>query len=1109
MDPLDAAPLLAAMDPLPYPERTALFARTVRGARPADADRLIAELAAGDWYRRRLSAFAAVLTGRADLLARLLTDRDAEVRGRAIRALHTLPMSDEAVLAAYLHGSSVVRHALRRELALGHRPALAARLLTAVRTHWGDEEAALLLPCCPPETVAAELPGLAHAVGSWSRLTKLHPDLVLDHLEGELAGGDGESARRLAAVVTLRPARVLDLLERHRPPRLGPALIAAFGALVQVDAERATALLADDPVLEPERWEALPSRTTLARIARADPPSLAALGRRWLPHPRRITALLRALPPSRRAAFLDAAAGELPLTADRLTVPMLYLLPRERRWAEVRRLRAAELARGLTEHHLTYLTPLLPPDEAWAVLLPGTRRPGSDDRSKAWHDLAAVAAHDPRPTAPGRLLDALRAVRNEPDPVRQSALHALSRFPSHRFEDAHADALAALTGDALTARDCSRSSRHFVCTTALGVLAAHPSGDRPALLDWALATVERLNEADTSPWARTLHRQLRRGQEQQVLDALRPALDREEHHWLLIALVRALGPRAELLPELDARLRSALTVERTRSFSDVLELWLRPRRGRAERVLTALELDPSAAFFGPVHHHLSTVRTDLLDTTLLADVPPTGRFPRNGEPRPPLPTRHAGRWLPRQAARAGRLLASAAEPGRPHDERARAIRQAAQLPEYGSKLIRRHIDDPNPLIAEEALAALPWTDDPAAALPLLLEHAGDDRARVALYAAGRAARHTDPARLAELLTGLAGLTTGTKVTARKEAVRLAARFLPAAQAAELVAAAFHAPGQHPDVRAAAASRCHRLLDTTAARQLLAEAAADPQPQVREAVLATAPRQLAARHRPRYAELVSSVATGTGSEQDLMAARVALTALPQWARYLPAVADPLPELVTDLGNRGTWRAAATALRALADSDLAHPTGGTAPGSLNHRALTGLLAAEAGPPPGRDLPARQRLAVLTDHSRRPVLLAQAEQLAGHHDLLDLRAELLARAATPARAEFAADLARLADALADRPLLAARLARKLAKTVAGPHPLPVDADAAAAGHVRALAASGDTAAGLLAAALAARLGTRSSWSGDWPAVLADLRAHADPEVRAAAREQLTVLE
>ena len=43
-------------------------------------------------------------------------------------------------------------------------------------------------------------------------------------------------------------------------------------------------------------------------------------------------------------------------------------------------------------------------------------------------------------------------------------------------------------------------------------------------------------------------------------------------------------------------------------------------------------------------------------------------------------------------------------------------------------------------LVEAALAALAWTERPDEALPILLSHVDDDRARAAMYAAGRAAR---------------------------------------------------------------------------------------------------------------------------------------------------------------------------------------------------------------------------------------------------------------------------------------------------------------------------------------------------------------------------------
>ncbi|MFE1318083.1 hypothetical protein [Kitasatospora phosalacinea] len=1232
MPPVDAAALLAAVDALPLPEREALFARTVRavraalpagaaapasptGAAGADAtidvtiDALVGELAARGRYGRRLAAFAAVLAARADLLAPRLTDPDRVVRGRAIDALRTVPELASAVPDAYRRAPHAVRRQLREAVARGRDAQLAARLLPVARAHGGESEAAALLPACPPEVVAAELPGLAPTWDAWWALGARHPDAVLDHVERELAARPddaapdrwGASEVPLAPVLALRPARVLDLLERH-PGRGAPWwALSGFGHLLAVDAERATAWLAATPRPRVGREEQ-PSRTALDRLARADPPSLPALGRRWLPEPRLFAPLLRAVPPARRAAFLDAAADGQPLDAARLTEPVLRLLPRERRWQEARRLHAEQAAKGLTGPHLLWLTALSEPERARAELLERTRLPHPGDRAEAWRRLVLAAAADRRPEAVAVLLADLSRLHNEQDPVRQSALTALAAFPAHRFTAAHAEALTTLTATTLDARDCSPTTRTALTTLAAAVLATqptdtrpadapptgaqpadvrtagarptnappteaqptdvctantrpraqpaevqpadarpaapqpantqpaevqptntHPADARPALVAFALATVGRLADRDGELPLSVLAAHLPRGRERQLLDALRPRLDadrRQGRTGLLFALVRALGERAGQLPELDGRLAEATRDPRERTAAEALELWLRPRAGRTAKVLAALDHDPSAVFCAPVLRHAALARTDLLDLAL-AERPPTGRFLRPGEPRPLPPAHDPARWTPRQVERAAELCAqAAADPGLTAEQRAAAIARAARLLEPGAAVVRRHLDDPEPLLADTALAALARTSDPAAVLPELLAHAGGDRAKVAVYAAGRAARQVDPGQLAPLLGELAARTDGAKVTARKEAVRLAAALLPPVRAAEVLAAAFRAPGQHADVRAAAAAHCQDLLDAEPLWALLAEAAAAPEPQLRRAVAAQPPRLLPERHRARYARLVAAVASRacTDPEADPEATRAALKALPEWARYAPDVAEVLPAAVTDLDDRATWRTASLALRALAVSDLPHPTGGAAPGSLLHRTLAALLAAEprtaeprtAAPSTARDQPVRQRIesltAVPTVRRHREVRLALAEQLRPYEELLDLRAVLLARVAEPAGAgragsDFGADVARLAGALADRPVLAARLAAHLAGAVAGSSPLPTAADTAVPDALLSLLPGRGPALGLFAAALAEQLGTRCAWTGRWLPLLAALRAHPDAEVRSAA--------
>ncbi|BAJ27735.1 MULTISPECIES: hypothetical protein [Kitasatospora] len=1039
------------------------------------------------------------------------------MRGRAVDALRTLPGLDEAVLAAYPHASFAVRRAIRRTVVRGRRAELAARLLPVARAHWGEAEAATLLAACPPAVVAAELPSLAVALRSWSVLARRHPDAVLDHVERELAARAADPradwwqryGAPVAAVLPLRPARVLDLLERRPGRTVPPPVAAGFGHLLAVDAERATAWLAD-----PERplpsWEPAPSRTVLNRLAAADPPSLPALGRRWLPEPRLFAALLRAVPPARRAALLDAAADRQPQDATRLTLPVLRLLPRERRHREARRLHAEQAAKGWPERRLLDYTALLAPAEARADLLALTRRPDPAERSEAWAHLVAAAAADPDPAAPGTLLaDLVARLRNEQDPVRQRALTALTVFPAARLTDAHADALTALATDALDARDCSHATRGALTTVALRVIEAHPTGARPDLLTHALLTLEQLTARGGPLHLPPLARRLRRGQEREVLAALRPWLDAERpeyRHRLLFALTRALGARAEHLPELDELLAKAALDSDERTAAEALELWLRPRAGRTAKVRAALAHDPSAVFCASVADHLGAVATDLLDAAL-AERPPTGRFLRPGDHRPLPPAHHPDRWTPRQVARAADLLGEiAATAWRTREQRATALWHAARLPGAGAALLRRHLDDPDPLLADTALDSLPLTTDPAAALPDLLAHAGDDRAKTALYAAGKAARHTPPGELAPLLAELAVRTTGSKVTSRKEAVRLAAALLPPATAAELLAAAFHAPGQHPDVRAAAAAHCQDLLDAEPVWALLAEAAAASEPQLRQAVVGRLPHLLPERHRARYGRLVAAVAARPGEQPE--AARAAIAALPEWVRHAPEAADALPALVAAPDRRAVWAAASLALRTVALSDRPHPAGGAEPGSLLHRALTALLDLPAPPDPStaRDQPARQRIASLTTlpvTRRFPAVLDRIDELLRpHEELLDLRAALLARAARPAQPGFGPAADRLATALADRPLLAARLAAPLAAAIAGTSPLPTAADTAAPAALLALLPGRTPALGLLATALADVLGTRCAWTGGWLPLLTALRAHPDPDVRAAAR-------
>ncbi|WP_261400256.1 hypothetical protein [Streptomyces sp. CBG31] len=200
------------------------------------------------------------------------------------------------------------------------------------------------------------------------------------------------------------------------------------------------------------------------------------------------------------------------------------------------------------------------------------------------------------------------------------------------------------------------------------------------------------------------------------------------------------------------------------------------------------------------------------------------------------------RWTPRQQRAICRELERTVADGKlPLYTRAAALARLAALPGRGADAVRAWVDAPDVVLAEAALAALARTDRPADTLPDLLAHAGDDRARVALYAAGRAAAHARPSRLRALLAARTAPGTG-KVTARKEAVRLAAALLPLPDAAAVLADAYAEPGQHPDVRAACVASGAALLGDERMGEVMADAATGDRV-LRTAVLRTHPNEL--------------------------------------------------------------------------------------------------------------------------------------------------------------------------------------------------------------------------------------------------------------------------
>lgn len=1088
-----------------------------------DLRRVLDELDGGGPYERGLAVVAAAVGGDAEWIAAHLADPDPFVQSHALRVARSLGVPDEAYEQSLDDLPRTARRRLLRAVVHDRRTDLAVRLLGQVRADWGDAEAAVLLPGCPAGIVARLLPELLYAVRGWSGLGRRHPGPLMDAVERQLAELPEPQrpewwqryAPGIAAAVAARPVRVLDLLDRFGPATLPWPLARRLGALAAADPARTARLL-----LRPETRPMLEHGArrvpdgALLRLARTAPEALVVeLGRAMAQDSAGLARLLTALPPGRRTALhASVTAGRGP-GGPAVDADLLGALPRSGVAEEARRMADRAAERGEDWHTVLLAQSYLPAAEVWDGLLAATRRPAAEDRALVWPLLVRNAGRTGAPGPVAVLLDDMARLRNEQDPVRSAALRALEGIPATLFTEAMEPALDRIAADAVEARDSSYATRRALSTLAVRLLREHAVTGRRALVSWSLRTLVRISGNTGGADLGRLDRTLRRGQEHQVFEALRPWLEagaEKSDYGLAFALVRALGRRAAGLPELQDLLWQAIRFGSVTTARTAVRLWLEPDADRSERVERLLALDPSAGTLPEVLAVLTRARTDLLDP-YLATPPPHGRFLTPGRSWTVHPGPEIRRWVPRQHRAAERALRHAARDGKlPLHGRARAVAALARIPGTGAESLAEWTGSDDIVLAEAALTALGHTDRAPEVLPTLLAHTGTDRARVAVFAAGRASQDVRPSVLAPMLR--AHLAPGTgKVTSRKEAVRLAVARLPRDTAADLVTEGYEAPGQHPDVRAACVAGAIALLGDARMWRLLADAAAGPAV-LRTAVLRVRPMDLPGAHRTGYARLVREVC-GTDDEE-LAAAAHAVVA--RWIPWEPGICEVLAAATTDLARRRSWRSAADALA------------GAAPAASGEaaQALMGALGTltdsvamdDAGS--DRDRPERQRAVHLVnrlasaagarpDATLRSVLAAAGDRLTRHRDYVPQAAELLARAVDPESGADAlhAALDRIALLVTGRPVVAARIALLYATH----HGDPQGEDGAAtllavAGR---LAEDGGLAHGLLAVRLVAAGGRHTGWTGPWRTQLRLLRRHPEAEVRDAAYAEVTVRE
>ncbi len=1076
---------------------------------PGELDEVLGDLYRGERFHREIAVFMAVVTDHQATIVAALDDPVWAIRRPAVTAwLRSGAPSAGEVAAFVAEASWHTRRHVYRQLRRFRHPAVADELIDVVWARFGDEEAASLLTACSPDVAMRLLPELGYAIGNWSLLVQVHPSAALSAAETQLADLPVPDRARWwgrsggAGVLAAGPAhslRVLDLLERYAPAGHLPGPLDRYPVLAVADPVRVARLMAAPGR---QRWLTTTklSRSVLRHLARLDITELAPVAQRLRERESALVALLKGLPPTRRAALYDAAYTGLDRSQSRPSDQMLAVLPRDRRWDEARRILELGPVRDDVAQTLHY-TACLPWDQAKAPLTDATRRALAEDRAVAYELLVAAADRAGEPEVVSAVVTYLRRLRNEQDPVRARALAALARVRPRLLPPGAAEALEEIAADTLAARDASNQSRQALTALAVAVLRQHVGAE--PLMTWSQRTLERIF-GDRVPALGRIDTQLRHGQERDFFEAVRNWLEagmRRGSYAPLFAVTQSLRRRAWRLPGLQEMLhRSTGTGNVSGVMRPGITLWLADPANRSLRVEQVLRADSSTVTLPAVWAVLCHRRTDLLDRVLGGN-PPRGKFLAAGVRWVPMRASGTDRWLPRQQAAYADLLArTAADEGAKIYLRTGAIATAARLGEAGWDVVHHYVGSPDTNLAEAALAALARTDRPGDALAILLSHVGDDRARTAIYAVGRAARFIPPRQLEPILT--AEPAAGIKVTARKEVLRLAA-LLSVPDAGNVLLGAWNQQGQHRDVRAAIVSAARGRMHDPASWAILDEAAAGS-PEEALAILAlTDPLQCAPRYRRRYGRLVAR----TCRHSDQHTARSAWQALPAWAPWTPDISTLITERLTDLGDRTLWRFAVPPLITLLGTGMS--------GSLL-REITGQLAGldramASSDEPGRDRPARQRLDFVTEQAiawaRRADLSLDRSPLAdaGRHLSADAACTgqavgLLAAAVHTHRGQgprLGRELAEICDLLHHHPATASRIAQAVAMQVADDtytDPDGVHTAAASLEH------DGRLAAGLFAVALA-RYGAKLSWPAAWQALVRSLRHHHVPDVSAAA--------
>lgn len=869
---------LAGLDLLDDHERHRELLTRARALDEAGRQALADTLASGGSSHRRLGLRLAQLRRDEPAMWRALRDPSLSLRRGAASLLgrYAAQIPDEVLDEL----DPATLGVLLRRVVRGNRTEIADRLVDALLRRDRIQEAALVLPACSSARVVERLQGVAWPEVVWLRLAKHRADALVAFVEQQFAGASERPEwvwRRFAhvwcALSERRPDAVAGWLERFAAPHSLPAdVLPGLAALVRADPARVMRMLVPRVAWLGRLGGRQPWWTALARRwPRVETEVDATVRASWMAEalrvaPQRFAELLSEAPYPRRAAWFEQAAAALDTAAIEWPATLLAVLPeapRDREAARMATLRRAQEDPSWRRQWLGYRAV----EAVRSELEAHGRAAQASDRAEAHAALVRATTRSRRGME--ATLAWLQCIRNDQDPVRLAVLQALAEAPAARFRGCEA-ALEAAIAPIFDARDTSYATRQAAAAIARRLLVDTASTPHLPQFALGLRILSRLagqgGVVDLPP----LHRGLPRGAEHAIVKVLLPWLEAEQQRDRQAEIYRvwhSLGRRAWNVEALEQLLVRAVWNGPKNQASTAAELWLQDPRTRDARVFALVERDPSALALDTVFRHAHRRRQTLL-TRRFSSAVKRGRFHDGKALLLPLVTRGMERWSePIMRLYLERLREAEAEPQRYAWSRVALVQTRARVPltEVADLLPVLASHDVN--LVEAALGAMVWTDRPAPALAVLLDHLDGDRARVAMYALPRLARLLPAAQVVDAVAALLQRPK-LKVTVQKEAVRLLGQY-PTPRALALLGEIWARP-RHRDVKIAALHAARATLPRPESWALLRQAATDPSEDIAVALVDVPLASIAHVFRAPYLEIMSAVV-----DHESMVARTAL------------------------------------------------------------------------------------------------------------------------------------------------------------------------------------------------------------------------------------------